>query len=107
MVARYGMSEALGLATFEAPHQALSLNVPPMAQREYSEETACRIDAEIEQLLKTAHERVCETWGKKRPILDALGKRLIEKEVVDRAALVQLIADTESLRRQEEAHPHA
>jgi cell division protease FtsH len=107
MVARYGMSEALGLATFEAPHQALFLNVPPMAQREYSEETARRIDAEIEQLLKTAHERVRETLGKKRLILDALGKRLIEKEVVDRAALVQLIADTESLRRQEEAQPHA
>jgi len=34
MVARYGMSEALGLATFEAPRQALFLNVPSMAQRE-------------------------------------------------------------------------
>jgi hypothetical protein len=62
---------------------------------------------EIEQLLKTAHERVRETLGKKRLILDALGKRLIEKEVVDRAALVQLMADTESLRRQEEPQRHA
>ena len=97
MVTRYGMSEVLGLATFEAPRQALFLNVPSMAQREYSEETARKIDAEIEQLLETAHGRVRETLGKKRVILDALAKRLIEKEVVDRAALTQLIADTESL----------
>ncbi len=99
MVARYGMSEALGLATFEAPRQALFLNVPSMAQREYSEETA-RSDAEIEQLLKTAHGRVRETLSNKRAILDALAKRLIEKEVVDRAALTQLIAEAERLPRE-------
>ena len=97
MVARYGMSEALGLATFDAPRQALFLDVPSMAQREYSEETARKIDAEISQLLETAHERVRETLGKKRVLLDALAKQLIEKEVVDRAALAQLIADAEPL----------
>ena len=97
MVTRYGMSEALGLATFEAPRQALFLDVPSMAQREYSEDTARKIDAEIGQLLETAHGRVRETLGTKRLILDALAVRLIEKEVVDRAALVQLIADAESL----------
>ena len=53
----------------------------------------------LEQLLGAAHGRVCETLGKKRVILDALAKRLIEKEVVDRAALTQLIADAESLPR--------
>jgi len=97
MVARYGMSEALGLATFDAPRQALFLNVPSMAQREYSEETARTIDAEIRQLLEAAHGRVRETLGKKRVILDALAKRLIEKEVVDRAALAELLASAESL----------
>jgi cell division protease FtsH len=96
MVARYGMSEALGLATFEAPRQALFLNVPSLAQREYSEETARRIGAEIEQLLKTAHGRVRETLGAKRVTLEALAKRLIDKEVVDRATLTQLIAETEA-----------
>ncbi|HET7380403.1 MAG TPA: ATP-dependent zinc metalloprotease FtsH [Gaiellales bacterium] len=103
MVARYGMSDALGLATFEAPHQALFLNVPSMAQREYSEETARRIDAEIEDLLKAAHGRVRETLGAKRGILDAVAKRLIEKEVVDRPTLVQLIADAAPRSRQEGA----
>jgi hypothetical protein len=39
---------------------------------------------------------VRETLGAKRAMLEALAKRLIEKEVVDRAALVQLIAETEA-----------
>jgi cell division protease FtsH len=94
------MSEALGLATFDAPRQALFLNVPSMAQREYSEDTARRIDAEIEQLLETAHGRVRETLGNKRAILETLAKRLIEKEVLDRAALVQLIAEAEPRPRE-------
>ena len=94
MVARYGMSEALGLATFEQPRQALFLNVPSMAQREYSEETARRIDAEIEKLLETAHGRVRETLTAKRDVLLSLAKLLIEKEVVGRNDLTTLLAST-------------
>jgi cell division protease FtsH len=92
MVARYGMSEALGLATFETPRQALFLNVPSMAQREYSEETARRIDAEIERLLETAHGRVRETLTARREMLASLAKLLIEKEVVSKADLDALLA---------------
>jgi cell division protease FtsH len=91
MVARYGMSEALGLATFEAPRQPLFLNVPSVAPREYSEETARRIDAEIEKLLEAAHRRVRETLTAKRPALERVAKHLIEKEVVDREGLRALL----------------
>jgi cell division protease FtsH len=92
MVARYGMSEALGLATFEAPRQALFLNVPSVAQREYSEKTARRIDGEIERLLETSHGRVRETLTARREVLTSLAKLLIEKEVVSRADLDALLA---------------
>ena len=94
MVARYGMSETLGLATFEAPRQALFLNVPSMAQREYSEDTARRIDAEIERLLESAHGRVRETLKAKQEVLTSLAKLLIEKEVVSKADLDALLAST-------------
>ena len=96
MIARYGMSEALGLATFELPRQALFLNVPSMAQREYSEETARRIDDEIQKLLETAHGRVRETLAAKREVLTSLAKLLIEKEVVVRDDLVALLKSTEA-----------
>jgi cell division protease FtsH len=95
MVARYGMSEALGLATFEPPRQALFLNVPSMAQREYSEETARRIDDEIRKLFEAAHGRVRETLTAKRDVLTSLAKLLIEKEVVSRDDLMALLASAE------------
>jgi cell division protease FtsH len=94
MVTRYGMSQTLGLGTFEAARQALFLNVPSTAPREYSEDTARRIDAEIEQLLETAHRRVRETLTAKREMLTALAKLLIEKEVVSRADLDALLASS-------------
>jgi cell division protease FtsH len=92
MVARYGMTEALGLATFEPPRQALFLNVPSMAQREYSEETARRIDDEIRTLFEAAHGRVRQTLTAKRDVLTSLAKLLIEKEVVSRDDLTALLA---------------
>ena len=47
MITRYGMSETLGLATFEVSRQALFLQVPTGASKEYSNETARVIDAEL------------------------------------------------------------
>jgi cell division protease FtsH len=93
MITRYGMGEALGLATFEPP-RPMFLPVPTGGPKEYSERTAETIDAEIQKLLEAAHARVRETLTAKRPTLEALAKRLIEKEVVDREALTRLIAET-------------
>jgi cell division protease FtsH len=64
--------------------------------REYSERTAEAIDAEIQKLLEAAHGRVRATLTAKRAALEALAKRLIEKEVVDRETLVALIAAGEA-----------
>jgi cell division protease FtsH len=94
MITAYGMSETLGLATFEAPRQAMFLPMPSGGPKQYSERTAEAIDAEIQKLLEAAHGRVRETLGAKLVTLEALAKRLIEKEVVDRDALTKLIADT-------------
>ncbi len=94
MITRYGMSEALGMATFEEPRQALFLQVPSGGQKEYSEETSRMIDVEIRQFFEASHARVRETLTAKRDVLETLAKLLIEKEVVDREALTRLLAGT-------------
>jgi cell division protease FtsH len=94
MVTRYGMSESLGLAAFEEPRRALFLDIPSVARKEYSEATARSIDAEIRKLLESAHARVRDTLTGQRQVLDALARMLVEKEVVDRQTLVQLIAQS-------------
>ncbi|HLF86140.1 MAG TPA: cell division protein FtsH, partial [Nitrospiria bacterium] len=92
MVTQYGMSERLGLATFEEPRTSPFLNIPmPQGQREYSERTAQAIDEEIQKLLKESHTRVNETLVSKRPILESLARLLLEKEVIDRATLDHLL----------------
>ena len=92
MVTQYGMSERLGLATFEEPRTSPFLNIPmPQGQREYSERTAQAIDEEIQRLLKESHTRVNETLVSKRPILEFLARLLLEKEVIDRATLDHLL----------------
>jgi len=92
MITRYGMSDVLGLATFEAPRQALFLQVPTGAPREYSEDTARVIDTEIQQFLEAAHTRVRATLTAKRAVLESLARLLITHEVVDRQALDRLLA---------------
>ena len=93
MVTRYGMSERLGLATFESQHGTPFLNVPmPPAAKEYAEGTAQAIDEEVMKLLADAHARVAQTLTARRPELEALAKLLLEKETIDRAALEQVLA---------------
>ena len=91
MITRYGMSETLGLATFEASRHALFLQVPTGAAREYSEVTARVIDVEIQTLLEAAHTRVRATLTAQRGLLEALGQMLMVQEVVDRNTLLRLL----------------
>jgi cell division protease FtsH len=92
MVTQYGMSDELGLGTFERPRSGLFLGGPGPGDREYSEDTARMIDAEMRRLLEAAHLRVQTTLKEKRNLLEVLAKVLIEKEVVDRDALTALLA---------------
>jgi cell division protease FtsH len=92
MVTQYGMSDELGLATFEKPQPPLFLNGAVAGERPYSEEPARTIDREVRKLLADAHIRVRETLSEQRAVLETLAKSLIEKEVVDREALMALLA---------------
>jgi cell division protease FtsH len=93
MVTQYGMSETLGLVTFEEPRTNPFLNIGGSGRaREYSEKTAQAIDDEIRTIVADARGRVRETLTKRRTALDALSKLLLEKEVVDRQGLETLLA---------------
>ncbi|MGV3741799.1 MAG: ATP-dependent zinc metalloprotease FtsH [Burkholderiaceae bacterium] len=87
MVMQYGMSERLGLATFENTSMPITYPVLPQEKRDFSERTAQTIDAEVNRLLEDAHQRVKTTLAEKRPLLDALAAALLERETIDRAAL--------------------
>jgi cell division protease FtsH len=88
MVTHYGMSEALGLATYDARPAPLYLNGPTLPEpRTFSERTAEAIDGEVRRLLDEARDRVTQTLRTNRETLEALAALLLEKEVVDRKML--------------------
>ncbi|MDE2304821.1 MAG: ATP-dependent zinc metalloprotease FtsH [Gammaproteobacteria bacterium] len=93
MVARYGMSDALGQVVFDAPRRSAFLDTPsPQEHPGYSEHTARAIDQEIAGLLAAARERVERTLRERRAALDALAHLLLEEEVVGRERLERLLS---------------
>ncbi len=93
MVTQYGMSETLGLRTFESERRSAFLDAALTGRKEYSEEKAGAIDAEVEKLLERAHEKVRRMLTDRRATLDAVARRLLEREVVDGDELRALLAN--------------
>jgi cell division protease FtsH len=92
MVAQYGMSERLGLATFDQAASApYAYALSPAQHAPYSERTARLIDSEIARLLDEAHQRVRATLTEQRALLDALARLLLDHETVERDELQALV----------------
>ena len=96
MVTEYGMSERLGLRTFEKERRGIFLDVPQITRRDYSEEKAAEIDKEVEDILERAHRQVRDLLTAKQSLLEKLAQRLLEKEVLDGEELRQVIRTSES-----------
>jgi cell division protease FtsH len=91
MVTRYGMSEKVGLMTYDGGgRMGLLPGLPP--PREHSEDTARLIDAEASRILVEAHVKVGALLAEHRGSLDRLARRLLESEVVERDELQALLA---------------
>ncbi|MEW6434423.1 MAG: ATP-dependent zinc metalloprotease FtsH [Myxococcota bacterium] len=90
MVCRFGMSE-LGAQTFGKPGGGQFLGGPvSFEERNFSEETAKKIDAEVGKILEAEHKRAKEILLSKRAVLDSIALRLLEKETIDREELEAL-----------------
>jgi cell division protease FtsH len=91
MVTQFGMSEKLGLVSLEGPRQPLFLPVPMQSPKDYSDDTARVIDAEVKQILADAHEKVKDTLATHRAALEELARLLLKKEVVERPELQAIL----------------
>jgi cell division protease FtsH len=92
MITQYGMSDVLGAAVLEVGTGPTYLgDLGAAAHREFSEETARRIDAEIQRLLSEAEVRVEATLTQRGQELDTLAATLLRRETVEREFLVRLL----------------
>jgi cell division protease FtsH len=82
MVTEYGMSEKLGPLSFaEKEENFLGMG---MKQRDYSEDTAMQIDAEVRAFIVAQHARAKKLIGENMDKLDGIANALLERETLDR-----------------------
>ncbi len=83
MVTQYGMSEKLGPLAFGKKDEMIFLGREISEQRNYSDEVAAKIDAEVRELIDRAYQRARTALTTQREALDKLADLLIEKETIE------------------------
>ena len=83
MVCDYGMSEELGPLTFGKKEEQIFLGREIAQHRDYSENTAIRIDEEVKKLVMDAHDRTRKILTDNMDTLKRLAEALLEREVLD------------------------
>jgi cell division protease FtsH len=94
MVTEFGMSDALGAINYDGNKRARFLDIPlPQERGLYGEETAQKIDAEIERILTDAHNTARNVLTSHRDKLELITRRLLEIEVMEGDELRGLLAE--------------
>jgi cell division protease FtsH len=90
MVREWGMSEELGPMAWGSQGMVF-LGEDLMHTRDYSEDTARVVDAEISRILREQEERSLELLGRHRGGLDAVARALLERETLDGEEVGKLV----------------
>ena len=96
MVTEYGMSDLLGLVTYERPRQPMFLPESFAPAKNYSESKATQIDEEVARFVEEAHQRVLKILSERRNVLDDLAHLLSEKESVQGDELRMMLSKSTS-----------
>jgi cell division protease FtsH len=95
MVCEYGMSN-LGPLAFGKNQQEIFLGRDIATSRDFSEDTAIKIDQEIKSFVTTGYEKAKNILATHREVLINIAEALLERESLD-AAEVKLLIDGQTL----------
>jgi cell division protease FtsH len=93
MVTQYGMTERLGAIRYGQEQGEVFLGRDMGHLRDYSEDIAAVIDAEVRALIDHAHHEAFEILEENRDILDELVLQLLEKETLNKAEVEVIFTD--------------
>jgi cell division protease FtsH len=93
MVREWGMSDTIGPMAWSGQQQVFLGEDLMTSGREYSDETAKKIDEEIARILREQEDRARTTLLKHRRGLDLVADALLEHETIDGAAVARLIQE--------------
>ena len=105
MVCDWGMSE-LGPLAFGKKEEAIFLGREIAQHRDYSEDTAIRIDQEVKKIVTTAYNRARTTLETNREAVERVAQALLEREVLD-ASEIGLLIEGKSLPEKPRLAPPA
>ena len=92
MVTKFGMSETMGALQFGQQDELVFLGRELAEQRDYSEQVAEQIDAEVRRLINDAHARVRAMMSANLDKLHAIANSLLEHETLNNEDLQAIIA---------------
>jgi cell division protease FtsH len=92
MICDWGMSEELGPVAFGRREEAIFLGREIAQHRDYSEETAQAIDAEIRRLVEEAYDRAARLLKKNKKKLEIIAEELLERETLTGDEIDKLLA---------------
>lgn len=98
MVTEWGMSEKLGPLTFGKKDEQIFLGREIAKHKDYSEKTAEEIDDEVRRLVTEAYEGSKRLLQENYDLLDALAKRLLEKETIEGHEIDKLIEEARAVK---------
>lgn len=93
MVSQFGMSDEVGLLNFGDSDTQPFLGYSISQGRNYSEETAARIDAEVRRIIDEAHTRTRTILEEHRDKLEAVAQELLNTEVVEGKRFYELLGE--------------
>ena len=99
MVTQYGMTEAIGAIKLGSDASEPFMGRDYGHQRDYSESVAATIDAEIRNLIETAHQEAFDILVENRATLDAMVLELLEKETLNKEEIAAIFAKVNSWPR--------
>ncbi|MCY7364878.1 MAG: ATP-dependent zinc metalloprotease FtsH, partial [Frankiaceae bacterium] len=103
MVTQYGMSERLGAVKFGQESGEVFMGRDMGHGRDYSEEVAAVVDAEVRALVEDAHHEAWEILVEYRDVLDEMVLRLLDKETLNKDEVLEVFAAV--VKRPAREHP--
>jgi len=92
MVCDYGMSENLGPLSFGKREEQIFLGREISQHRDYSEQTAQKIDEEVREFVTGAHEKALQLIKNNLETLHRMANALLEKETLNTKDIDEIIA---------------
>lgn len=94
MVAHWGMSDVIGPVALRQAEEHPFLGKEIHEQREFSEETARKIDDEVQKFLLAASQEATDTLSTHRDKLDLLASELLKRETLGQVEVTELIGES-------------